>query len=146
VIKDKGGNDYREGVTERRRTQKELEVAAKRKQPSIDAMYKQLRQKLLQQGLPAQYLNLYSPPEPGGVEWVDDNEWQRLEDEVTNRRKSKIRRRKRSTFTPTEAQSAVVNEVVQRRQLRPRKPRKPTEFKLRWAEGGQFAISSFNTK
>jgi hypothetical protein len=47
VIKDKGGNDYWEGVTKRRRTQKELEVAAKRKQPSIDAMYKQLRQKLL---------------------------------------------------------------------------------------------------
>jgi hypothetical protein len=110
-------------------------------------MYKQLRQKLLQKGLPARYLNLYNPPEQGGVEWIDDNEWHRLEDEVTNRRKSKIRRRKRSTFTPAKVQSAmVVNEVVQQRQLRPRKPRKPIEYKPRWAEKGQFTVASFNTK
>jgi hypothetical protein len=72
VLKDKRGDDYKEGVAERRRTQRELEIAAKRKQPHIDAMYKQLCQKLLQQNLPAQYLNLYSPPEQGRVEWVDD--------------------------------------------------------------------------
>jgi hypothetical protein len=114
-------------------------------------MYKQLRQKLLQQDLPARYMNLFSPPEQGGaeqgrVEWVDDNEWQHLEEEATNRRKNKIRHRKRSTFTPTEVQSTVVDEVVQRRQLRPRKPRKPTEYKPRWAENGQFTIASFSTK
>jgi hypothetical protein len=113
VIKDKGGNDYREGAAERRRTQRELEVAGRRKQPYIDAMYKQLRQKLFQQDLPAQYMNLFSPPKQGIAEWVDDNEWQRLEDEATNRRKAKIRHRKRLTFTLTEAQSAIVDEVVQ---------------------------------
>jgi len=48
VLKDKGGNNYRERVAKRRRTQKELEIAGKRKQPHIDAMYKQLHQKLLQ--------------------------------------------------------------------------------------------------
>ena len=74
VLKDKGGNDYREGAAERKRTQRELETAGKRKQPNIDAMYRQLRLKLLQQDLPARYWNLYNPPEQGGVEWVDDNE------------------------------------------------------------------------
>ena len=146
MLKDKGGNNYKEGVAKRRRTQKELEVAAKKKQPCIDAMYKQLCQKLLQQDLPAQYLNLYSPPEQGGVEWVDDDEWQRLEDDITNRRKTKIRHRKRSTFTLVEVQSTIVNEVVQRRQLRPRKPQKLVEYKPRWAENGQFTVASFNTK
>ena len=47
VLKDNRGNDYKEGIAKHRRTQRELEVTAKRKQPSIDAIYTQLRQKLL---------------------------------------------------------------------------------------------------
>jgi len=80
------------------------------------------------------------------VEEISDEEWQRTVDIVvpnsrrdaqaveliSERRQHKERRRQRQSLPLEAGQILQVAEVVGR-QLRPRKPRKPVEFNVRWA-------------
>jgi hypothetical protein len=150
VIELKGGNDYREGAEENQRSRKELRQAAQKKQGSIQKVHNSYQEVLLPLcGLPEGYHALFMLNQGTQVELIEeisDEEWQRTVDLVVpnsrrdaqavelidERRQHKERRRQRQSLPPEAAQTLQIAEVVGR-QLRPRKPRKPVEFNVRWA-------------